>query len=260
MDAITSTQNKRVRQVKALQSKARLRRGEGKLVLEGDRLIRDALASGGKPSLALYSAQRADYSIIARLQNSQCELLPVSDDILRYLSDTRQPAGILAVFHMPKPRIPRLAKRVLILDALREPGNLGAILRTAAAAGIQLVILAPGCADPYNPKVLRAGMGAHFRLPLVEAPWKEIVAFCQDLTIYAASADSTRIYTAVDWQAPWALIVGNEAHGISRQARRLADEAIAIPMSGAAESINVASAAAVILFEAQRQRGGTNNT
>ena len=254
MDAITSTQNKRVRQVKALQSKARLRRSEGKLVLEGDRLIADALKRGGQPSLALYSAQHADYSLIAQLQNSQCELLPVSDAILRHLSDTRQPAGILAVFHLPKPRIPRKASRILILDGLREPGNLGTILRTAAAAGIRLVILAPGCADPYNPKVLRAGMGAHFRLPLVEAPWTEIAAFCQDLNTYAASADSKSVYTAVDWQSPWALIVGNEAHGISREARRLANSVIAIPMSGAAESINVASAAAVILFEAQRQR------
>ena len=254
MDAISSTQNKRVRTIKALQSKARLRRGEGKLVLEGDRLIMDALSSGGKPSLALYSAERADYRVIAQLQNRDCEVLPVTGDILRYLSDTRQPSGIVAVFALPKPRIPRQSTRVLILDAIGEPGNLGAILRSAAAAGCHLAILAPDCADPYSPKVLRAAMGAHFRLPLVEAPWNEIASFCQDLPVYAASAEADHRYTQVDWRGEWALILGNEARGISRAARRLAQAAIAIPMSGAAESINVASAAAVILFEAQRQR------
>ncbi len=254
MDRISSTQNKRIRYVKALQTKARLRRGEGKLVLEGDRLIGDALASGGLPSLALYSPERADYALIAELQNRHCDLLPARDDILRYLSDTQQPSGLLAVFCLPKPAIQRPTERIMILDAVREPGNLGAILRTAAASGVQLAILAPGCVDPYNPKVMRAAMGAHFRLPAVEASWSEIAGFCQGLLVYAASADASLGYAAVDWLGAWALIVGNEARGISRDARRLARISVSIPMSGAAESLNVASAAAVILFEAQRQR------
>ncbi len=254
MDAISSTQNKRVRYVKSLQTKPRLRRSERKLVLEGERLIADALRSGGKPKLVFYSAKQADYEVIARLQNRKCELLAVNDEILRYVSDTQQPSGILAVFAIPKPPIPRGATRVLILDAVREPGNLGTILRTAAAAGVQMAILAPGCVDPFNPKVMRSGMGAHFRLPIVEASWTEIAAFCQDLTIYAASADSACAYTAVDWQSAWALIVGNEAHGISREAQQMSQRIISIPMSAASESINVASAAAVILFETQRQR------
>ena len=254
MDAISSTQNKRVRYVKSLQTKARLRRGERKLVLEGDRLIADALASNGKPELALYAAERADYDIIARLQNRNCDLLPTKDDILRFISDTQQPAGIIAVFAIPRPRLPAQTTRVIILDAIREPGNLGTILRTAAAAGVDLAILAPGCVDPYNPKALRAAMGAHFRLPIVEASWTEISSFCQDLSVCAASADADTAYSTFDWGCAWALILGNEAHGISREARRLALEQVAIPMSGTTESLNVASAAAVILFEAQRQR------
>lgn len=256
MDAIKSTQNKRVRYVKSLMIKSRLRRSEGKLVLEGDRLIADALASGGKPSLAFYIAERANYEVIAQLQNRKCELLAVNDEILRYVSDTQQPSGILAVFAIPKPPIPQAATRVLILDAVQEPGNLGTIFRTAAAAGVELSILAPGGVDPYNPKAIRAGMGAHFRLPIVEASWKEIVAFCRDLCLYAASAESSHVYTAVDWQSAWALIVGSEARGIGPEARRLAKRVISIPMSAEAESINAASAAAVILFEAQRQRLG----
>ena len=254
MDAISSTQNKRVRYVKSLQSKARLRRSERKLVLEGDRLIADALSNGGRPSLALYSLEHADFQVIAALQEAKCELLPVSSEVLTFASDTQQPPGILAVFAIPRPPIPHPSARVLILDAVREPGNLGTIMRTAAAAGVKLAILAPGCVDPYNSKVLRAGMGAHFRLPVVEASWPEIKNFCQDLTVYAASAEADCDYAAVDWHREWALILGNEARGVSQKASAVADQVIAIPMSDAAESINVASAAAVMLFEARRQR------
>ncbi len=257
MDAISSTQNKRVRYVKSLQTKARLRRGERKLVLEGDRLIADALTSGGKPELALYSAERADYDIIAQLQNRNCDLLPAKEEILSFVSDTQQPSGIIAVFAIPRPPLPMEATRVLILDAIREPGNLGAILRTATAAGVDLAVLAPDCVDPYNPKALRAAMGAHFRLPIVEAAWTEIASYCQDLTICAASADAGQAYSAFDWRSAWALILGNEARGISQEARRLAREHVSIPMAAATESLNVASAAAVILFEAQRQRLGS---
>lgn len=258
MDAISSTQNKRVRYVKSLQTKARLRRGERKLVLEGDRLVADALSNGGHPYLALYSLENADFHVIAGLQESRCELLPVSPEVLSFASDTQQPPGIVAVFAIPKPPIPLPTTRVLIFDAVREPGNLGTILRTAAAAGVELAILAPGCVDPYNSKVLRAGMGAHFRIPVVEASWPEISSFCQDLTIYASSADSNTEYTAVDWRREWALVLGNEARGVSRKAFSVAQLAISIPMSDGAESLNVASAAAVILFEARRQRRSSN--
>ncbi len=254
MDAINSTQNKRVRYVKSLQTKARLRRSERKLVLEGDRLIADALSRGGAPDFALYSLENADYDVIAKLQEKKCTLLPVSPDVLDFVSDTQQSPGILAVFYIPIPPIPHPATRVLVLDAIREPGNLGTILRTAAAAGVEVTILAPDCVDPYNSKVLRAGMGAHFRLPVVEASWAEITAFCQDLTVYATSAGAADSYTEANWQTDWALIMGNEARGISRHARDLARYVISIPLSDAAESLNVASAAAIFLFEAKRQR------
>ena len=102
-------------------------------------------------------------------------------------------------------------------------------------------------------------MGAHFRIPVVEASWPEITSFCQDLSVYAASVDSATQYTAVDWRRGWALILGNEARGLSQKALGAAREVIAIPMAGAAESLNVASAAAVILFEARRQRRRADN-
>ena len=260
MELITSTQNKRVRHVKALATKARLRRGDGKFILEGDRLIADALSRGGAADLALYSPGRADYRLIAQLQSQACDLLPVSEPLLKHVSDTQQAPGILAVFHIPKPPIPQPCQRALILDAIREPGNLGTILRTAAAADAQLAILAPGCCDVYSPKVARAGMGAHYRLPIVEADWREIAGFCRDLPVYAARADADCHYDAVDWRAGWALVLGNEAHGLSKQAARLAQRSLSIPLARGSESLNVASAAAVMLFEAQRQRLTSDST
>ncbi len=254
MDMLTSLQNKRVRYVKSLQTKARFRRGERKLALEGDRLIGDALRAGGKAELAFYSPEKADYALIARLQNRRCALQPVSEQILQHLSDTQHAPGILAVFQLPRPGLPPSAESALILDSIREPGNLGAIARTAAAAGVELMILAPGCADPYNPKAMRAGMGAHFRLPLVEASWKEIAGYCGGMRVCVARAEEGIAYHEADWSAGWALILGNEARGAGTQANKLAESAISIPMSGAAESLNVAGAAAVLLFEARRQR------
>lgn len=254
MDIISSTQNKRVRYVKSLQAKPRFRRSERKLVLEGDRLIADALLAQGKPNIALYSPERADYDLIAHIQERECSLLPVSESVLQHVSDTQQAPGLLAVFQLPRPPMPTFPERILILDGVREPGNLGTILRTAAAAGLDLAILAPDCVDPYNPKAVRAGMGAHFRLPLVESSWNEISRYCRELAVYVAMPSASKSYTEVNWRESWAFIVGNEAQGISEQALELARYPISIPMLGGTESINVASAAAVILFEAQRQR------
>ncbi len=254
MDIISSTQNKRIRYVKSLQTKPRFRRSERKLVLEGGRLIAEALLANGKPDIALYSPEKADYELIAQLQGRDCPLLPVSETVLQHVSATQQAPGLLAVFQLPRPPMPAVPERILILDGVREPGNLGTIWRTAAAAGVDLAILAPDCVDPYNPKAVRAGMGAHFRLPLVESSWNEISRYCRELAVYVAMPSALKKYTEVNWLDSWAFIVGNEAHGISKRALELARYPISIPMLGGAESINVASATAIILFEAQRQR------
>jgi TrmH family RNA methyltransferase len=145
---------------------------------------------------------------------------------------------------------------VLILDALGDPGNLGTILRTAAAAGVEVVLLAPGCVDPYNDKALRAGMGAHFRVPVIPQSWDKIAATCDGLAVYLAAMDGDLAYDAADWSSAWALIVGSEAHGASEQAAELAHQRVYIPMAAETESLNAASAAAVILFEAARQGRG----
>ncbi|NWG16743.1 MAG: RNA methyltransferase [Chloroflexi bacterium] len=249
---ITSLQNEKVKLARALQDQARTRRKEGRIVLEGLRLVRDALQSGQLPDFILYNP---DTAAIEPLRDLGAALYPVSAEVMRHASNTQQPQGILGVFPLPAPVLPSLPERLLILDSLRDPGNLGTILRTAAAAGMDAVLLSPTCADPYNPKALRGGMGAHFRVPIIKAGWETITTACRGLTVYLADSAGQIGYHQADWTADWALIIGGEARGAGDEAMRLAHARISIPMAAATESLNAAAAAAVILFEAARQRG-----
>ncbi|MBI5666451.1 MAG: RNA methyltransferase [Chloroflexi bacterium] len=251
---ITSLQNERVKLARALQTQAKARRSEGKIALEGVRLVRDALEMGQKPDFILYEPDAVNDEGLTMWQQSGAALLPVSTEVMRHISQTQQPQGVLAVFPMPEPALPPRPERVLILDAIRDPGNVGTILRTAAAAGVQTVLLSPTCADAYNPKVLRGGMGAHFRVPVTERDWSAIGVYCRRLTVYLAEGKGSLVYHRVDWTAPWALIIGSEAHGAGGEAERLAQQRVTIPMAAATESLNAAAAAAIILFEAARQR------
>jgi TrmH family RNA methyltransferase len=184
------------------------------------------------------------------------QLFLIADAVMRHVSDTQQPQGILGVFPMPAPALPQNPQRILILDSIRDPGNMGSMLRTSAAAGVQVVLLSPNCVDPYNPKTLRGGMGAHFRVAVVESDWEAINAYCQNLTVYLADSEGDMRYDAVDWSAGWALIIGSEAHGTSESAAQMAQTRVFIPLAVETESLNAAIAAGVILFEAQRQRNG----
>jgi TrmH family RNA methyltransferase len=252
-EAISSLQNNRVKLVYQLQNKARIRRSERKIVLEGTRLVVDALSQNHRPSFIFYEPSKVDYELIAQIQNTRATLYEVTAEIMQHVSDTQNPQGILAVFPIPEPILPKQPKRILILDAIREPGNMGTILRTAGAAAVQLVILAPNCVDPYNSKVLRSGMGAHFRVPIIEASWQEIRAYCAEIQAYLAAGDGDKNYSEVDWTESWALVIGNEAHGVGEKAESIQGERISIPMATSTESINAAVATGVILFEAQRQ-------
>jgi TrmH family RNA methyltransferase len=142
----------------------------------------------------------------------------------------------------------------VVADALRDPGNLGTLLRAAAASGADEVLLGPGTVDAYNPKVVRGAMGTHFRLPMATMTWPAIASHLNGLSIWLADVRGAVPYTKVDWTEPCALIVGGEAEGASPEAEELATGRISIPMQHGIESLNAAVAAAVILFEAQRQR------
>jgi RNA methyltransferase, TrmH family len=253
-ETITSLQNARVKLVSQLQSKARVRRTERKIVLEGMRLIRDAVEQKHRPEFLFYEPKTVDWNFLAQLQNQNITLIEVNDEVMKHVSETQSPQGIIGVFPIPQPKLPKSPQRVLVLDAITEPGNMGTILRTAGAAGVQVVILAQGCVDPYNTKVLRGGMGAHFRVPILEASWSEIRGYCDGLPVYLAAGDGEVSYTAVDWTQAWTLVIGNEAHGVGEKSGTLDGTRIAIPMASNTESLNAAVATGVILFEAQRQR------
>jgi TrmH family RNA methyltransferase len=145
---------------------------------------------------------------------------------------------------------------VFIPDAVRDPGNLGTMLRTAAAAGVGAVFLPPGVVDPFAPKVVRAAMGAHFRVPVYPLSWEEIHNHLNAyaLRVYLAAAGAGQVYTQADFRSPLALIIGGEAEGAGQQARQLAAEYVHIPMSGDVESLNAAIAGAILMFEVVRQR------
>jgi TrmH family RNA methyltransferase len=143
---------------------------------------------------------------------------------------------------------------LLIADQIRDPGNLGTLLRTGLAGGVDGVLLSPGTVDAFSPKVLRAGMGAHFRLPILNCSWEEIKETTQDLTLYAADVSGGATLWEVDLTKPAGLIIGSEAHGPGENAFELADIKIHIPMKQDAESLNASIAGAILIYEVFRQR------
>ena len=271
---ITSVHNERVKHVRSL-IRRRTRQRENRFVIEGTRLVDEALGAGLMPALVFFSAAWAATPdakrLVPLLALAEEGTWLVSDSVLAACTDAKTSQGVIAVlpFVHPQPR-PGL---VLILDRLRNPGNLGTILRSAEAAGVGQVILTPGTVDLYNPKVVRGAMGAHFRLPVASLDWPDIVKRVRGQTVWLADAhqsgrppiskptsaiaheNGTQLtYETVDWTVPSALIVGGEAAGASKVATELATGIVSIPMSEGTESLNAAMAATVILFEAARQR------
>lgn len=253
---ISSPENPKVKELRALTRRS-VRYRERLFLVEGVRLTEEALAAGYPLHLALYVPERLGETprgaaLLERLQ-SMATAFPTVPKVLDSIAETVTPQGVVAAVPFPEgPAEP--GDLVLILDRLRDPGNCGTILRTAEAAGVSLVYCAPGTVDPFSPKVVRAGMGAHFRLPLRLSGWPELREVLSDRPVWLAEARGGRPYDAVDWRGPVALIVGGEAEGPGEEARALATGTVSIPMPGPAESLNAAVAAGVLLFEALRQR------
>ncbi len=253
---ITSLSNAKVKLVRAL-ARRRARYAARQFVVEGVRLIEEIVGAGIAPALVLYAEGAEDetraHALLERLRAATPEVYAASDDVMQAAASTEAPQGIVAVvpfIELPLPASPRF---VLILDAVRDPGNAGTILRSARAAGVDAVFFAPGTADPYNDKVVRAAMGAHFRVPLRVAAWEHIAdAVRGSPRVYLADARGKIEYTRADWAQPLALIVGGEAEGAGAAAQKIATARVSIPMRGGTESLNAAMAATVLLFEAAR--------
>jgi TrmH family RNA methyltransferase len=253
---ITSPQNKKIKWVRSLQADRRARREWSAFVVEGIRMVEEVLSCGIRPLLILHTPEQNPRALSAleALAGLGAEVEEVSPQVMRDASDTQTPQGLLLVLPVEAPPLPEEFDFALILDGVRDPGNLGAILRTAAAAGNVVVFITPGSADLYSPKVVRAGMGAHFRLPVAPLNWGEIRRKTAGLKPVLASPHQGAPYHRLNLNVPVALIIGGEAEGASPEARKFAQDYVHIPMGGAMESLNAAAAAAVLIFEVIRQR------
>jgi TrmH family RNA methyltransferase len=232
------------------------RAAEEAFVVEGVRAVHDALQTGALPRLLLVR-QGEPESWLESAVTAQVHARVVERKLFDRLSDVQTPQGILAVFPFPRlaPDANDPTPLVLVLDRLSDPGNLGTLLRSAAAAGVNAVYLSPETVDPWNPKVVRAGMGAHFRIPLIPLDAAMLDELGQRFPRRVlASAEAARSYDAIDWTGAAALVIGGEAEGVGAELQAWGTEEVGIPLARGVESLNAAVAGAVILFEAARQR------
>lgn len=260
---ITSAHNPRIQRVRALLNQRDRREAEQAFVIEGARLIEEAWLSACPLEVVLASSNLTPRGadLLARLAAGGVAIEPVAESLFNRLAETESPQGLLAIARQRPLPLPPGWDFIVIADELRDPGNLGALLRSAAAAGAQAVILTPGSVDAYSPKVVRAGMGAHFRIAILQHTWAHIEALCHrredsPARLLVSAAEGGKPVWQADLRSPCALVIGSEAAGASPSALRLADELLTIPMPGKFESLNAAVAAGILLFEVVRQRQG----
>jgi len=255
---IVSPHNPRLKLIRALAGKPKERREAGAFLAEGVRLVEDALAAGWPFQYVLFSSEisKRGKKLIDQIIASGIEAEEVSPGILRSAGETESSQGVVAVLKLPDQDYVQTGALdfVLIPDQIRDPGNLGTLIRSAAAAGAQAVFIPPETTDPFAPKVVRAGMGAHFHIQVCTLGWDNIRLRLADLSIYLAGAEGETSCWNTDFCRPLALIVGGEADGASEPARNLANTVVNIPMPGKIESLNAGVAGAVLMFEVVRQR------
>jgi TrmH family RNA methyltransferase len=259
---ISSPDNPRFRALLKLQHSSRERRRAGRSLLDGVHLVSAFLQHVGAPQEIVVSESGSrEREIASLLTAAQLEPLVLADGLFRELSSVTTPTGIIAVIEAPRPpAVPLDPGPCVILEDLQDPGNLGSILRSTAAAGVQEVYLSNGSVHAWSPRVLRAGMGAHFALRIHEGADLEALVRSYPGTVLAAARDGAVPLYAANLRGRVALLFGNEGAGLSRKLGALAHQCVRIPMPGPVESLNVAAAAAVCLFERVRQEQALVNS
>ncbi len=257
---ITSRQNSKIKHISQLSSQGKARKKEGLYVVEGIRILEEAHKAGRYPNQVLYTSEldQRGWGLLKVFQDRNIPCEEAAPEVFKAASDTETPQGILAVFPIDPAPVPEKLNLVLIADKIRDPGNLGTLVRSCLAAEADLLILSPGSVDPYSPKVIRAGMGAHFRLPVIKTDYAEISRITAGLTLFLADMNEGKSLWETDLGGRVGLIIGSEAHGPGKSARGLASNTIHIPMNPASESLNAAVSGAVLLFEVLRQRNLLN--
>lgn len=256
---ITSAQNKRIQEVRRLGTKRKERETAGLYIAEGIRLVEEALSHSKDCAYLLWCAplsERAE-KLIKGFADAGVSVEEITPQLMDSIAGTDSPQGVLAVMRMAPLPLPENADFVVIADGIQDPGNLGTLFRTAAAAGVDALLLMPGCADEFSPKVIRSGMGTHFRLPFARMDWNAAERWLHtlpDMQILAADSDGGISCWKTDLRKSTALIIGSEANGPCDRALAAADARILIPMPGKIESLNAGIAAGILIFEVVRQR------
>ncbi len=265
METVTSRQNRRLQHLRELSRNAELRRKERLYVCDGDKLLQEALRSGVQIKTVFWKGGRPD-----GLPAFQDEVL-LTEALFDYASPLKSSPGPLFTVRMPESdrntaadadspetgmsaAAPEPLASVLVLEGVQDPGNVGTVLRTADAFGTDAVVLLEGCADLYAPKTVRASMGAVFRQTVLQMKLEELPAFCrgQGLPLYAAAlSENARDIREVPLRHA-AVCIGSEGSGLSRELRALCSGEVIIPMRGAAESLNAAVAASILMWEMTR--------
>ncbi len=261
MERITSRQHAVVKRFRAL---ARGREGDGCVLLDGLHLVEEALASGVTIETAAFAESAALgrlAPLLARLQHAGAHVASASDAVFHALSPVQHPSGVVAIARLSTAAtgsaLSRIPQLVVMLDGVQDPGNMGAIIRAAEACGATGVVVGPGSADPLGWKALRGAMGSSFRLPVaidVPPPDAVLAARAAGLRVFAAVPTHGTPLRGCDLRGPAAILFGGEGAGLPRDVLLQVDERLTISMQPPVESLNVAVAVALVLYEASRQR------
>ncbi len=252
---ISSLDNKLLKKAVRLRTKSAARKETGQFFVDGVREVKIALEAGLTAESIFFCES------LAKEKVSHPSLTLLSEEAFKKISFKENPDGVAAIFNAPKNSLDSLKLStnplVVVLESLEKPGNLGAIIRSAYAAQVEAVIVNCPQTDIYNPNVIRASEGLVFNLPVITADVTDTIAFLRNraLKICAASLKGAKVYTGLDYREGTAFVLGTEATGLSGEWTAAADEVIKIPMQAGLDSLNVSVAAAILLFEAQRQRG-----
>lgn len=253
---ITSKENSIFKLIKALSQK-KIRESKGLFLMEGTRLLEEAVSTGVKIK---YLIVKETVENVPKI-NQDCQVLRLSHNLFKEISDTVSSQGIIAVAEQKEITLTELIlgedALLVVVNGLQDPGNLGTIIRTSAAAGATAVLLTKGTVDLFNPKVIRSTMGSLFQLPVVNSlDDEETINWLNhhSIKIIVADLDSEKCYYSVSLKESFALVIGNENRGPSDLWRKAADKLIKIPILGSTESLNAAVAAGIILYDAVRQR------
>lgn len=263
IESITSLQNKLIKTIASLQQK-KYRDDLGLFIAEGIRLAEEAIHSNWEIIYSVYDETVQNdrlEAIIDALLSKDCKIAKVPSAIFDKVAETKESQGILVVVRKKISSLDQLTGMknpvFVVLDSVQDPGNVGAVIRTADAAGCSAVLLTKGCADLFGGKTVRATMGSLFHLPCIAGftQGELIKSFKQhNIAIFATSLAASEEYFSADFTQPIAIVFGNEGNGVSEEMLRVAESRIHIPIYGQAESLNVAASAAVILYETVRQR------